>query len=214
MNNIFRLILFIFVGPLLATVVFSKVVTSRNIFEKSLSFAIQPAFAKSLNLNCNDANCGFDINRNFKVYKNLSDLIAFEAPADLKSELEIFHDELIKKSDSFLNAQLCQKSPGIFATNLWIKNMEFEFMHPNILRDLHNIAALASGATDGVLKEKASVVCEKILSTVKTNLISPISATYEQEYSKLKLVLGFYLALTFISILAFYLYPKYKEKFS
>lgn len=211
-----RLVLLIIVMPILATVVFSKLVTSTPDFlPKSFGFSIRDPLAVFAEVKCDNGTCESPkfFFEGLEISRSLTGVIAFRALPEKKTHLEVLKNEMTETVDQFVDAPLCLSHPGDFATNLIIRNYQKEFITTSLKDNLFDIVFLVKGSNEKLIREKSDIICKKILGLLRSYFVSDMNPTHEQDVKKLKLVLGFYLTLTFLALFGFYLYPNFRNRF-
>lgn len=210
-----RLILLIIVLPVLATVVFSKFVTSESFFEPSYRFTIHRSLVEYLKINCTQSPCqhpGIDSKRIRISREPDSGRVAFLASASSHRELQLLRESQV----SILNAQIqskdCPADPGKFAAKLLIANFEFKETPAYFNKDLLDAVHLSNAIRADFSKEIVIGICRKLLKSVYIYYIPEVEPTHEHKISELKIVIIFYLVLTCLALFLFFLYPNYKNR--
>jgi hypothetical protein len=216
-RELFKLTLFIFVVPLVSTIILSKVIGSKHILSYYESFTLHNALSNQIDLSCNKNICTTPDenvqNKTIEVFYNLSGNLSFKSLAEDKNKLVEVHKKLVAKANEFLDSSSCYKSPESFSTKILIKNFEFDFLTPQISQVLYDFVYLSRGDEKNLFKQQSKLICDRYLDILRNQLISNIGQTYEQEYNKLKLIFAFYFGLVFLFLIVFYVYPKYKGHF-
>lgn len=209
-----NIILWVIIAPALLTVIFSKVILSTNFFEEGVAFSIQPMYSDYLKLDCEQPGCNLPMAKSLGIdtFKNMSDLVSFRTSNKNRDNLNQMRNELIKGLDSHLALPSCNQDIGRFAAKTFIKDFQGTDFPPHIRDLLHDLLFLSSSAGNApILKENTDLLCEKITSTIRQWVVSEVKPTREREVGKLKLVVGFYLALVFIGLFFTLIIPNYRN---